>query len=224
MMISRRELESLGLPLGDSATRVKPGYGRFGPRIYGAGGGGGGQTSTTTRSIPDELKPLADMYVKQAESISNTPWQGYGGQRFANTNGSQNLATGMVQNRALNGSATMKNAEGNLNSFMGGGSNPYLDAMVNKAQGSVLANAQGAAVRSGSFGNSGIAEQAAKQMGDVATSMYGTAYAGDQANRLQAINMAPTFGDAAYRDAGQLMNAGNFLQGQKQRLLKRNSF
>lgn len=54
--------------------------------------------------------------------------------------------------------------------------NPYLDAMVNKAQGNVLANANMAAARSGSFGNSGIAEQAAKQMGTVATDMYGNAY------------------------------------------------
>lgn len=213
MTISRRELYAAGEPFGDSATRSKP----FG-RVYG-GGGGGGQSSTSMPAIPDELKPLANLYVKQAEQIAQTPFQGYTGQRFADMNASQNLGLGMVQNRALNGSATMNNAEGNLNQFMQGGSNPYLDLMVNKAQGNVLANAQGAAVRSGSFGNSGIAEQAAKQMGDVATSMYGNAYAGDQNNRLQAIGMAPTFGNAAYQDAGQLLNAGNMIQGQQQKNL-----
>lgn len=212
MTISRRELYAAGEPFGDSATRVKPGG-----RIYGGGGGGG--TSTTMPAIPAELKPLANLYVKQAEQIAQTPWQAYGGQRFADMNGAQQLGIGMVQNRALNGSATMNNAEGNLNQFMQGGSNPYLDAMVNRAQGSVLSNANQAATRSGSFGNSGIAEQAAKQMGDVATQMYGNAYAGDQANRLQAINMAPTFGNAAYQDAGQLLNAGNMVQGQQQKNL-----
>lgn len=212
-MISKRQLYALGEPLGDSATRPKPGG-----RVYG-GGGGGGQTSTSMPAIPAELKPLANLYTKQAEQLATTPWQGYNGQRYADLNGSQNLGIGMVQDRALNGSATMGNAEKNLNGFMQGGSNPYLDAMVNKAQGNVLSNAQGAAVMSGSFGNSGIAEQASKQMGDVATSMYGNAYAGDQANRLSAINMAPTFGNAAYQDAGQLLNAGNLQQSQQQKNL-----
>ena len=215
MTISRRELYAMGEPFGDSATRVKPGG-----RLYGGGGGGGqSQSSTTKPMIPDELKPLANLYVKQAEQIAQTPWQAYNGQRYADLNQSQNLGLGMVQDRALNGSATMNNAEQNLNGFMQGGSNPYLDSMVNKAQGNVLANAQGAAVRSGSFGNSGIAEQAAKQMGDVATSMYGNAYSSDQANRLSAIGMAPTFGNAAYQDAGQLLNAGNMMQGQQQKNL-----
>ena len=215
MTISRRELYAAGEPFGDSATRTKPGG-----RVYGGGGGGGqSQSSTTTPMIPTELKPLANLYVKQAEQIAQTPWQSYNGQRYADLNQSQNLGLGMVQDRALNGSATMNNAEQNLNGFMQGGSNPYLDSMVNKAQGNVLANAQGAAVRSGSFGNSGIAEQAAKQMGDVATSMYGNAYSSDQANRLSAIGMAPTFGNAAYQDAGQLLNAGNMMQGQQQKNL-----
>ena len=212
MTISRKQLYAAGEPFGDSATRTKPGG-----RVY--GGGGGGQTSTSMPAIPNELKPLANLYVKQAEQIAQTPWQGYGGQRNADMNQSQNLGIGMAQNRALNGSRTMDNAEGNLSSMMQGGSNPYLDSMVNKAQGNVMANANMAATRSGSFGNSGIAESAAKQMGDVATSMYGNAYAGDQQNRLQAIGMAPTFGDAAYRDAGQLMNVGNMQQGQQQKNL-----
>jgi hypothetical protein len=182
-------------------------------------GGGGGGSSTTTQSIPDELKPLASAYTNKAINLSNQGFQPYGGQRYADLNPTQSLGIGMIQDRALNGSATMNNAEANLNQMMGGGTNPYLDAMVNKAQGSVLANAQGAAVRSGSFGNSGIAEQAAKQMGDVATSMYGQQYNADQARRMQAIGMAPTFGDAAYRDASQLMNAGQVMQDQQQQNL-----
>lgn len=76
---------------------------------------------------------------------------------------------------------------------------------------------------SGSFGNSGLQQQmqlqqqaAANTMGDIATSMYGNAYGQDQANRMQAIGMAPTFGQAAYQDASQLLNAGNIQQNQAQ--------
>lgn len=210
-MTSRRELYAAGEPFGDSATQDKP----FG-RIYGGGGGGGG-TSTTTPMIAPELRPLANLYTQQAQELASTPWQAYSGQRFADLNGTQSLGIGMIQDRALNGSQTMNNAESNLNKFIeGGNTNPYLDQMVQKAQDSVKSNFNTSAVNSGSFGNSGLQQQYAAGLTDVATKMYGDAYNTDQANRMQAIGMAPTFGNAAYQDAGQLLNAGNMQQQQVQ--------
>lgn len=190
---------------------------KFGPRRLFKGGGGG--SSTTVESIPDELKPLASAYTNKAINLSNQGFTPYGGQRYADLNPTQQLGIGMVQDRALNGSATMYGAENALNQTIAGQSNPYLDSMVNKAQASVLGNANAAAARSGSFGNSGIAEQAARQMGDIATSMYGQAYDADANRRLNAIQMAPTFGNAAYQDANQLMNAGQIMQDQNQQNL-----
>jgi hypothetical protein len=56
MNYSRRQLEALGEPLGESVTRLKPGG-----RIYGGGGGGGPTTSTTyTSNIPDWLRPQVE--------------------------------------------------------------------------------------------------------------------------------------------------------------------
>ena len=56
MSYSRRELYAMGEPLGESATRLKPGG-----RIYGGGGGGGPTTSTTqTSNIPDWLRPQVE--------------------------------------------------------------------------------------------------------------------------------------------------------------------
>lgn len=216
MNISRRELYAAGEPLGECVTRKE-----CGRRIMGGGGGGGGE-SKTVQSIPDELKPLASAYTNKAIGLSNLPFQPYQGQRFADMNTTQNLGIGMIQDRALNGSQTMNNAEGALNQVIGGQQNPYLDAMVNKAQANVLGNANAAAARSGSFGNSGIAEQAARQMSDVASSMYGQAYESDAGRRMQAIGMAPTFGNAAYQDAQQLLGAGQMLQDQQQQGLDSN--
>lgn len=228
--MNKRQLYALGEPLGDSSTRVSIGK----KRIYG-GGGGGGQTSTTTASIAPELRPLAELYTQQATSIANTPYKAYSGQRYAGLNPTQNVALDIVQNRALGGSQTMNNAESSLNQFITGGqTNPYLDAMVAKAQGSVVdqfnnmvkPQTEAAMQHSGSFGNSGymqlmqnLQKQAAQQMSDIATQMYGQAYGQDQANRMQAIGMAPTFGNAAYQDAGQLLNAGNIRQNQDQQNL-----
>ena len=210
MSISRRDLYSAGEPFGASCTRMEGGR-----RI--CGGGGGGSKSTTTPMIAPELQPLAKLYTEQATQLAKTPWQAYGGQRYADLNNTQQAGIGMVQDRALNGSATMGNAESNLNQFIqGGNTNPYLDSMVQKAQDSVKSNFNTSAVNSGSFGNSGLQQQYAAGLTDVATQMYGNAYNTDQANRMQAIGMAPTFGNAAYQDAGQLLNVGNLQQQQQQ--------
>jgi hypothetical protein len=210
MNISRRALYAAGEPLGECVSREECG------RLVMGGGGSGGQTATTVQSIPDELKPLASAYTNKAINLSNQSFTPYTAPRYADLNSTQQLGIGMVQDRALNGSQTMNNAEGALNQFIGGQSNPYLDSMVNRAQGNVLGNANLAAARSGSFGNSGIAEAAAKQMGDVATNMYGGQYQFDQGQRMQALGMAPTFGNQAYQNAEQLMKVGQVMQDQKQ--------
>lgn len=205
-----------------------PPSGRMRDRTLHKGGGTTATSSTTTPSIPNELKPLANLYVKQATDYSNTPFQNYGGQRFAGLNQAQNQGLDMVTNRALGGSQTMDNAEGSLNQFIQGGqTNPYLDQMVSKAQGSVVdqfnnmvkPQTETAMRQSGSFGNSGLQQlmqnqqkAAGQQMSDIATQMYGQAYGQDQSNRMQAIGMAPTFGNAPYQDASQLLNAGNIQQ------------
>ena len=201
-------------------------------RLNGGGGSGGGGTSTTTQSIPDELKPLASAYTSKAINLSNQGFQPYTQQRYENLNPTQYLGLGTTVDRALGGSQTINNAEGALNqTIAGGNTNPYLDAMVNQAQGSLVRNYSnsvapqltGMGVNSGSFGNSGVEQVARnsqqdlqKSMGDIATSMYGGAYDADRARQMQGIGMAQQFGNQAYTDAAQLMKAGGTMQDQNQ--------
>lgn len=193
------------------------GYGFDGSRRLYKGGGGGSQTSTTTQEIPDELKPLASAYANKAINLGNQQYQAYGGDRYADLNAVQNQGLSQTIDRAVNGSQTINNAEQALNQqIQGGQGNPYLDSMVQRAQDSVKSNFNTAAINSGSFGNSGVQEAYTKNLGDVASQMYGQAYEGDQARQLQAIGMAPTFGNQAYADADQLLNAGQILQDQAQ--------
>lgn len=148
------------------------------------GGGSGGGSSTTQQNIPTELKPLATAYTNKAINLADQGFQPYTGDRYSDFNNTQNLGIGMTQNRALNGSQTMRNAEGNLNNIMGmgpygatqnrygdvnamnnayAGSNPYLDSAVQRAQSSVVdqfnnmtkPQTETAMQQSGSFGNSG---------------------------------------------------------------------
>lgn len=208
-MTTKRQLYAAGEPLGECVTRLEAG------RLICGGGGGG--SSTTTQSIPEELKPLANAYVTKAVNLGNTGFTPYTGQRYADLNQTQQQGIDAITQRAMQGSQTVDNAEGQLNQLIAGGNtNPFLDQMVGRAQDSVKSGFNTAAVNSGSFGNAGLTEQFGKQLGDVATSMYGQAYDQDRARQMQAIGMAPQFGNQAYSDAQQLLNAGQIQQDQSQ--------
>lgn len=188
-----------------------------GQKIQPHKGGGGGGSSTTTQNIPTELKPLAKAYASKAMDLGQQSYNPYTSNRFADLNGTQQQGLDMIQQRAMGGSQTMNNAEAALNqNIQGGQTNPYLDQMVGKAQDSVRSQFNTGAVSSGSFGNSGLQEQFANNLGDVASQMYGQAYEGDRARQMQSIGMAQQFGNQAYQDAGQLLNAGQVQQDQAQ--------
>lgn len=226
--MNRRQLYAFGEPLGECVTRKEAG------RLI-CGGGGGGGKQTTTQTIPNELKPLASAYADRAMQVGNTPFTPYTQQRFASVNPLQQAGMGMTYQRAMNGSPVMDQANQTMmGKLQGGQTNPYLDSLVGKAQSSVAENyntmikpqMETAMVNSGSFGNSGLQQMqgmqqkaAAQQMSDIATSMYGNAYNTDQANQMQALGMAPTYGNQAYNDAQQLMGIGQFAQNQAQNQL-----
>jgi hypothetical protein len=178
-------------------------------------GGGGGQT--TTNSVDPRFNQIIDYATQAAGKVQNAGFTPYTGDRYAGINSTQQTGLNMITDRATNGSPVMSQANQTLtDTLKGGNTNPYLDSMVQKAQMGVMGNMAGAQARSGSFGNSGIAEQGAAQMGKIATDMYGSAYNTDRANQMTALGMAPQYGQQAYNDASQLMNAGNFQQGQAQ--------
>ena len=209
-MTTKRQLYAAGEPLGECVTRREAG------RLI-CGGGGGGGSSTTTQSIPQELKPLAEAYVGKAINLGNTGFTPYTGQRYADLNETQQQGLGAITQRATQGSQTINNAEGQLNQIIAGGNtNPYLDSMVDRAQQNVISNFNTGAVNSGSFGNSGLQEQFQKGLGDVAAQMYGQAYDQDRTRQMQGIGMAQQFGNQAYSDAQQLLNAGQIRQDQSQ--------
>ena len=210
-MISKRQLYEAGEPLGNSATRTKPGG-----RIYGGGGSGGGG-STTTNTPDPRFNQLIDYATQMAGKVNSAGFTPYGGQRFEDMNNTQRAGIDMITQRATGGDPTMNQANETLQQTLkGGNTNPYLDAMVNKAQTGVMANMGALQARSGSFGNSGIAQNGAQQMGDIATQMYGNAYNTDRANQMAALNLAPQYGNQKYTDAAQLMKAGGQVQDQAQ--------
>ena len=79
MSYSRRQLEALGEPFGDSATQLKPGG-----RIYGGGGGGGTPaTQTQIQELPEWARGYAQETLGKAAAVSSQPYQTYGAERLA---------------------------------------------------------------------------------------------------------------------------------------------
>lgn len=180
-------------------------------------GGSGGGGSTTKNEVDARFSPLIDYATQAAKGVQEAGYTPYSGQRFQEMNGTQQAGIGMIQDRAMNGDPTMDQAKSTLqDTLKGGNTNPYLDSMVSKAQQGVMGNMAALQARSGSFGNSGIAEQGAQQMGKIASDMYGQAYAGDRSNQMQALGMAQQYGNQSYNDAAQLMKVGGQMQDQKQ--------
>lgn len=218
MYISREKLYALGEPFGNECTRKEAGR-----IIYGKGGGG---SSTTTQSIPGELKPLAAAYTNKAINLGSQGYQPYQGQRYAGPNGAETQGLNMIAQRAQTGSQLTDTGTNTLNQMMKPGqSNPYLDASVNRAQQSVVnqwnnvtkPQTESAMVNSGSFGNSGLQQleqqqqvATGKQLGDIASQMYGQDYEQGNNRALQAAQLAPQYANADYNDAQQLLNAGSY--------------
>ncbi|CAB4126140.1 hypothetical protein UFOVP73_59 [uncultured Caudovirales phage] len=246
MYISREKLYALGEPFGNDCTR------KVGRRvIYGKGGS---QSSTTVQSIPTELKPLATAYANKAINLSNQGYQPFTGERYAGPTGAEDYGLNMVAERAMNGDPTVRSganfvqrqmnagpAEATRNPYLG--PNPYLDQSVSRAQQSVVdqfnnmtkPQTESSMVNSGSFGNSGLSQTlqtqqvaAGKQLGDIASQMYGADYSNSQqlaegwaqrndaarqnqtANGLNAAQLGLQYGQQGYNDAQQLMNAGAY--------------
>ncbi|SOY79927.1 conserved hypothetical protein [Cupriavidus taiwanensis] len=126
----------------------------MGRRLFKGGGGGG--TQTTKVELPDYAQDYARELMQRSESLSNQPIPQYTGQISAPLTGDQFMAMELTRNRALNGSADINAARGNLAATMQGqyfrptevnpyggatnpysGPNPYIDQAIQKTQGDI---------------------------------------------------------------------------------------
>ena len=185
-------------------------------------GGGGGGSSTTVSEIPAELKPLASRYTQEATKMFDTPYQAYGGQRYADMNTLQNLGIGATAARAMGGDAAINAGYGNVLSTLQGdylnpATNPYLQQNVQTAMNQAMGNINSQFNKPGAFGGTAHQGVAANQLGNIAANMYGQNYGNERNNQLQAWNAAQTYGQNAYNDASQLMNVGQILQDEQQK-------
>lgn len=185
MNYSRRQLEALGEPFGESATRLK-----VGGRIYGGGGSQPTDTKqTTVTELPEWAKPYAKDILSKGSAltdINQNPYQTYGGARVAGFSplqtqamtGAQNMQTaeqGQVGTAlsAMSGLGGLNVANqattGGFQNQVGGYMNPYLQyslapqlAEANRQYDISGIKQQGAATQAGAFGGSREAIMAAE--------------------------------------------------------------
>jgi len=101
MRYSRRQLEALGEPLGESVTRKEGGR-----ILYGDGGGGGSPAppaNTTQVTIPEYAKPYMERLLGKAEALTDSPYQTYKGERIAGVSDLQKEARSDVAGMELPG-------------------------------------------------------------------------------------------------------------------------
>lgn len=209
------------------------------------------ETTAQKTTVPEWMQPAAQNYLQSSQNLAAQPYNPYSGQTVAGLNPYQSDAYNAMAQRAMQGSPVNNAASGELQKtlsggYMGagnpfGGSNPYLQSQIDKAQGDVVRNfnktaapAWGTAgARSGSFGNSGLAEMENEdrrnlqgQLGNISSSMRFNDYGQqvgmyeNERNRMQgAVSMAPTLANQDYADADRLAAAGFGFQQQEQKQL-----
>ena len=197
MSYSRRQLEALGEPFGDSATYRKA----DGGLILGGGGSSApapASSTTTTQDLPDWAKGHAQETLNKGAAltdINQNPYQAYGGNRIAGFDPMQQQAFQGAQNMTVApqiGQATAASLGAGLGGFgvanqattggfqnqVGGYMNPYLQmslapqlAEAQRQYGITGAQQQSAATQAGAFGGSREAIMAAENERNKNTAM-----------------------------------------------------
>jgi len=197
----------------------------------------GGSDTVSTNNFPSWAIPYAQNFLSRSQQVADLPYQAYSGQTTAQLNPYQTAGANAQAQRAIQGSPVNDAASQELQKTLQGGylnNNPYLSKLVGAASQDITNNYNQSVVpqltaldaRSGSFGNSGVQnataqsqDALAKNLGNVATNIYGTDYANER-NRMQnAVSQAPSIANQDYVDASALQNAGQTFQTQEQKNL-----
>jgi hypothetical protein len=193
-------------------------------------------------------QPYQQNYLDRAQTLGGAHYTPFGQSTTAAANPWQQSSWERTYNRGMQGAPEVSAARDQMtNTIQGGGfssnpylqgENPYLQQTIDSTLGDITRNynqtvrpAMGTAnVRSGSFGNSGLAETQANQERNLASELgrassnlrYGDytqraqMYGQERDRQMQATQNAPSFANVDYTDLQAMQQAGNAAQGQQQ--------
>lgn len=182
----------------------------------------GGTDTIQSNNVPEWAVPYAQSYLARAGQTADLPYQGYDGQTVAQLNPYQQAGYDAIAARAVGGSPVSDAASSEITRTLSGGylgANPYLDSMVDRTAADIRRSADTAEARSAGYGNTGRAEVTDRAVADASAAIRGQDYARERGYMQSALGMAPTIAGQDYIDAGQLLGAGQGMQGQEQRNL-----
>lgn len=210
----------------------------------GSGKGGGGTQTVQQNADPwSKQQPYLESLFSRADSLysqgSMAPAY-YPGNTVAGRDPWTNQALEMQAKRAMEGSAAVRAGQDHItktlsgqyldNNPFTGDSNPYLDAMVQRATGQALNSVNGNFATAGRYGSGVHAAAAGDAAGNIATQMYGeaydqdrnralTAWTSERDNQIKAMMAAPTLAQADYLDYAMLAEAGTARENHAQELI-----
>jgi hypothetical protein len=204
-------------------------------------------TSTSTSSIDPALLPYLTTGLDAAQQrfLTGPQPQFYPGQTYVSPSAETTQALDLTKQRALAGSPMVGAAGNFLTGVINGqnvnpamsylsktangdflNSNPYLDQMFNNAANKVTSGVQSQFAGAGRLGSGANAAALASPLSSLAANIYGTNYATERQNQLNAQNQignfsntataqrlatagaAPAFAQSDYADIGKLANVG----------------
>lgn len=206
----------------------------------GGGKGGGGSTQTVTQSNAPwgPTGQALQFGYNEAKDLYGYPQ--YPGNYYTTFNPIQEQALGLTQARSLYGSPATSLAQAEAAQTLGGGyldprSNPYLQSAVGGAlqdvgrayAESVAPQLQSEFVGAGRYG-SGLQQAAeslsrqdlARQMGNIASNMYGQAYESERDRMLKQAALAPAFQGMDYTDLQNLAAVGDVVDQKAREILQ----
>jgi hypothetical protein len=193
------------------------------------------QTSTSSSSPWVSQQPyLRDVFSKAQRLQRQGGPRYYPGDMTAGLGQDTQAALGMFRNQAQAGSPMVQPLNQMMSGTLAGdylNSNPYLDAVYDRAADAVTRNyregvAPGIDARFDSAGRFGSGmwanqqdaarQQLGRQLGGMASNLYGQNYANERANQMKAAALAPSTMPMSYFDAQQMLNVGNVYDQQRQ--------
>lgn len=178
--------------------------------------------TTTQTTAPDEFRrPFLEYGMQEAlKQYQQGAPEYFPGQTFAGFAPQTEQALAAQEQRALAGSPLTQSAQQYAQDVLSGsflGSNPYLEAAIQRATEPAMASGMSALASRGRLGSGLGAQQVAQGVGNVAADIAFTDYGNERARQQAAAQFAPQLAQIDYLDIGQLANVGAQRQQQAQR-------
>lgn len=164
-------------------------------------------TSTSITEPPDYVKAVAPEFLARASSLSNQPFQEYGGERIAPLTPFHAAGMDLAASRAMYGDPAVEAGRSMLTDTLSGKytDNPLLNASWNRAADQLQSRLGSSVLPMQGLSNTGYAEAMTRGLNDLSATVYGQ----ERQHQMNAAPMALAYGQEPYEAANTLFGVGD---------------